>query len=96
MIGVPPTIGFIGKWRLYETALQIHPLLLAAFALASIMALIAYTLALTHTWWGTPLDGSPPRREPLLLKGVILALVILVLASGVWPNLLAMFHGGRP
>jgi multicomponent Na+:H+ antiporter subunit D len=96
MLGVPPTIGFIGKWRLYETALQINPLLLAAFALASILALIAYALALTRVWWGSARDGDPPVREPMLLQGAIVALVVLLVGTGLWPNVLEMLRWGRP
>jgi formate hydrogenlyase subunit 3/multisubunit Na+/H+ antiporter MnhD subunit len=96
MLGVPPTIGFIGKWRLYETALQINPLFLAAFALSSILALIAYALALTRVWWGSARDGDPPVREPLLFQGTIVTLVVLLVATGLWPNVLEMLRWGRP
>jgi multicomponent Na+:H+ antiporter subunit A len=96
MLGVPPTMGFIGKWRLYETALQMNPLLLAAFALSSILALIAYALALTRTWWGAARDGDPPAREPLLLKGAILVLAVVLVGVGLWPDVLQMLQWGRP
>jgi formate hydrogenlyase subunit 3/multisubunit Na+/H+ antiporter MnhD subunit len=96
MLGVPPTMGFIGKWRLYETALQMNPLLLAAFALSSILALIAYALALTRTWWGAARDGDPPVREPILLKGAILVLTVVLVGVGLWPDVLQMLQWGRP
>jgi len=51
MLGIPPTIGFIGRWKLYETAVQIGWPLGAIFILSSILALIAYVLALTGIWW---------------------------------------------
>jgi multicomponent Na+:H+ antiporter subunit A len=104
MLGVPPTLGYIGRWRLYETAVQIGWPLAAVFILSSILALIAYTLALTRVWWGPPGDGdSPPApdlpipvKEPFLLQTVIVALVVLLLAGGIWPNVLTMLLGGRP
>ena len=111
MLGVPPTLGFIGRWRLYEAALQINPLLLAIFVLSSIFALIAYVLALTRVWWGPTNDPNPPLsnpadpiaitiprpiREPLVLEGVIVALVGLLLVGGLWPGMLVMLIGGRP
>ncbi|MGD0683188.1 MAG: proton-conducting transporter membrane subunit [Terracidiphilus sp.] len=102
MLGVPPTLGYIGRWRLYESAVQIGWPLAAVFILSSIFALIAYTLALTRIWWGPPVDAyphpSPPQaaNEPFLLKAVIVALVVLVLAGGVWPDALQMLLGGRP
>ena len=111
MLGVPPTLGYIGRWRLYEAALQIGPLLLTAFILSSVFALIAYVLALTRIWWG-PANGldSPPQnsqasnrqmlkssvREPLLLRATIVALVVLLLVAGMWPQALHMLPGGGP
>jgi multicomponent Na+:H+ antiporter subunit A len=96
MVGLPPTMGFIGKWRLYETALQLNPLLLAVFLLSSIFALIAYVLALTHNWWGTARGSDPPVREPVLLRGAIVVLVVLLVTAGLWPNVLQMLYWGRP
>ena len=52
MLGVPPTLGFIGRWRLYSTALHLGPGLLVLFILSSAFALIAYALALARNWWG--------------------------------------------
>jgi formate hydrogenlyase subunit 3/multisubunit Na+/H+ antiporter MnhD subunit len=94
MLGVPPTIGFVGRWRLYETALVVHPMLLAVFVISSILALVAYVLALTRAWWG-PADSPPVAKEPALLAGTIVVLVALLLASGIWPNALALLQGGR-
>jgi multicomponent Na+:H+ antiporter subunit D len=102
MLGIPPTIGFIGRWRLYETALQISPILLAVFILSSIFALIAYVLALTRIWWGPARDPDfpntdpPPKKEPFLLQTTIVVLVVLLLVAGVWPDALQMLHWGRP
>ncbi|MDR3751039.1 MAG: proton-conducting transporter membrane subunit [Terracidiphilus sp.] len=106
MLGIPPTLGYLGRWRLYETALQINPLLLAVFILSSVFALIAYVLALSRVWWGPPhqgqahqLDAPPPPhplKEPLLLRTTIVALVVMLLVAGIWPNTLQMLQWGRP
>lgn len=96
MLGVPPTLGFLGRWRLYQSALQLSPLLMAVFVASSILALIAYVLALTRTWWGPPdreVDSSP--HEPWALRGAIVMLVAILLLSGLWPNVLALLEGGR-
>ncbi|MBS1803165.1 MAG: hypothetical protein JST28_07335 [Acidobacteria bacterium] len=99
MLGVPPTLGFLGRWRLYQSALEISPLLLAVFVLSSILALIAYVLALTRNWWGPRADeeievrgGS---REPLALRGAIVVLVVALLIAGIWPNVLSLLQWGR-
>jgi multicomponent Na+:H+ antiporter subunit A len=102
MLGIPPTMGFLGRWRLYETALQIGWPLAGVFIVSSILALIAYTLALTRIWWGPPDDANPPattehlKKEPFILQSVIVVLVALILAVGIWPNALQLLLGGRP
>jgi multicomponent Na+:H+ antiporter subunit A len=88
MLGVPPTIGFPGRWRLYDISLQVSPWMLAAFVISSCFALIAYALALTRVWWGPAPDGAKAGTEPVILKAMIVLLVILLLAGGLWPNVL--------
>jgi NADH:ubiquinone oxidoreductase subunit 2 (subunit N) len=101
MLGIPPTIGFIGRWRLYETAVVIGWPLGTIFILSSIMALVAYVLALTRIWWGPESDtGSAPNedsqtKEPFLLKTTIVLLVALIMVAGIWPSLLEMLPWGR-
>jgi formate hydrogenlyase subunit 3/multisubunit Na+/H+ antiporter MnhD subunit len=101
MLGIPPTIGFLGRWKLYETAVIIGWPLGAIFIVSSIMALIAYVLALTGIWWGPPsTETSPPAEdlpscEPFLLKSTIVLLVALILATGIWPSLLEIIKWGR-
>jgi multicomponent Na+:H+ antiporter subunit A len=111
MLGVPPTLGYIGRWRLYESALRIDPLLLSCFLLSSVFALIAYVLALTRVWWGpasdldslpeTSITTHPPlsvlaAREPIVMQAVIVVLVALLLIGGIWPATLQALLGGRP
>ena len=100
MLGIPPTLGFIGRWKLYETAVQIGWPVAAIFILSSILALVAYVLALTGIWWGPASDAdSPPpldspAKEPFLLQATIVLLVALILVAGVWPRLLEMLQWG--
>jgi NADH:ubiquinone oxidoreductase subunit 5 (subunit L)/multisubunit Na+/H+ antiporter MnhA subunit len=96
MLGVPPLMGFPGRWRLYETAIQINPVVAAAFILSSIFALIAYVLALTRNWWGPGLSTETPvpAKEPAVIQATIAGLVVLLLAAGAWPGLLQMLHWG--
>jgi len=103
MLGVPPTFGFAGRWRLYTAALHVAPAFAAVFVVSSIFALIAYTLALSRVWWGPAnLSNSLPQneaqtpREPLLIQFVIVALVALLLIGGAWPHGVEMLFGGRP
>jgi len=98
MLGIPPTIGFLGRWRLYETAVQIGWPLAAIFIVSSILALVAYVLALTRNWWGPAPNEDPPLKtetaEPLLLKASIVFMVAIILAVGIWPSLLEMLRWG--
>jgi multicomponent Na+:H+ antiporter subunit A len=98
MLGIPPTLGFIGRWRLYSAALEVGVCPLTIFILSSILALIAYTLALTRNWWGPPPDPPPQTaaREPFLIKAVIVVLVAILLAAGIWPHGLQILMGVRP
>ncbi len=103
MLGVPPTLGFIGRWRLYSVALQIGVVPLALLILSSIFALIAYTLALTRSWWGPPSNVAPSAgdanqtaREPFALKATIIVLAVALVAAGVWPSAWHVLLGVRP
>ncbi len=109
MLGVPPTLGYIGRWRLYESALRINPVLLYCFLLSSVFALIAYVLALTRVWWGPAADPDSQSekplalhasvqisaaKEPFVLQAAIVALVALLLIGGFWPDTLRVLSGG--
>jgi len=98
MLGIPPTLGFLGRWRLYSVAFEVGKCPLTIFIVASILALIAYTLALTRNWWGPPPDPPPQAaaREPFLIKAVIVVLVAILLIAGIWPHGLQILMGVRP
>jgi len=102
MLGIPPTLGFIGRWRLYSAAYEVGVCPLTIFIVSSILALIAYTLALTRNWWGPPPDPPPQAqtpeasREPFLIKAVIVVLVAVLLIAGIWPHGLQILMGVRP
>ncbi len=110
LLGIPPLLGFAGRWKLYAAALQIHPIVLAGFVIASMFALIAYVNAFVRVWWGSPshaesrillIGGTqwyqpPRRRETTLLRIVILLLVAALLSGGLWPQFfLQAFSGGQ-
>jgi multicomponent K+:H+ antiporter subunit A len=109
MVGVPPTLGFLGRWRLYETALRIGPVWLLAFTISSVLALIAYAMALARVWWGPRAselvsgagNAPPPRPEPraaelFSLRAVLVGLVALLLIAGLWPAVLHAVQWGKP
>lgn len=95
MLGVPPTIGFAGRWRLYATALEAGPWMLSVFIAASACALIAYATMLARVWWGPPPENAAPAREPMMTRAVMVLLVAVIVAVGVWPQALTILTGGR-
>jgi len=95
MLGIPPLLGFAGRWRLYQTAAEINHGLLVGFIISSMFALVAYVLCLTRCWWGpSPEDAPPAAVESLPLRLAIVGLIIVLLAGGLWPNALLTLAGG--
>jgi multicomponent Na+:H+ antiporter subunit A len=96
MLGVPPLMGFAGRWRLYQTAAGMNHWLLAGFILSSMFALLAYVLCLTRCWWG-PLDAEAVARhtaESLTFRLAVVGLIVVLLAGGLWPDALLALTGG--
>jgi NADH:ubiquinone oxidoreductase subunit 5 (subunit L)/multisubunit Na+/H+ antiporter MnhA subunit len=96
VLGVPPTVGFLSRWRLYSVDLHAGPWFLFGFILASGIALIAYAFALTRFWWGPKPANNEIAKEPALLRIVIILLIILLLMGGLWPHPLLIVTGGMP
>ncbi|MDR3725698.1 MAG: proton-conducting transporter membrane subunit [Terracidiphilus sp.] len=96
MLGVPPLLGFAGRWRLYQTAAGMNHWLLAGFIISSMFALIAYVLCLTRCWWGPrdESDASTYTPETLPIRLAVVGLIVVLLAGGLWPDaLLALTRG---
>jgi multicomponent Na+:H+ antiporter subunit A len=93
MLGVPPLLGFVGRWRLYATAHAIGLCPMALFILSSIAALVAYVLALTNFWWGPKPEDAPEAREPFAVKSVIVLLVAALLVAGIYPQAVELLMG---
>ena len=98
VLGIPPTLGYTGRWRLYESALHAGPVVLLAFLLSSALALIAYARALTEFWWGPAkeADANKGQREPLWLAVAFLPPALGLVAFGIFPHLVAtILRGAR-
>jgi multicomponent Na+:H+ antiporter subunit D len=91
MIGVPPSFGFVGRWRLYLAGMEYGgPLLLLAMLVATALALLYYVRAIHRVWLG-PGDAAPVRREPRLAVFVLTTLAVATLGLGVFPWLVTQF-----
>jgi multicomponent Na+:H+ antiporter subunit D len=95
MIGVPPLFGFIGRWRLYLAGVEYGGVALAlTMALATGLALLYYVRAIHRVWLGKPDEVAiSSSREPVLAKIVLIILVILMLAVGLFPGWLTGLIG---
>jgi multicomponent Na+:H+ antiporter subunit A len=99
VLGVPPTMGFVGRWRLYETAAQKGSGWLTVLMVSSMLALIAYVRALTGRWWGAPesAEGAVQTAgETWAAKAVIVLLAAVLVMVGVMPFVLeTLMRGAR-
>jgi multicomponent Na+:H+ antiporter subunit D len=95
MLGVPPLLGFAGRWRLYQTAAATNHWLLAGFILSSMFALLAYVLCLTRCWWGSRDEEEVSFvPESLPFRFAVVVLIVVLLAGGLFPNALLTMTGG--
>ncbi len=87
MLGVPPTIGFLGRWRLYQTGVALGGAGLGiAMAAATALALLYYVRAIHRVWLG-PVQGEGSVSEPGLSRLVLIVLVVAVVGLGIYPGL---------
>lgn len=86
MLGVPPTIGFLGRWRLYQSGVALGGVWFGiAMAAATALALLYYVRAIHRVWLGPAQEEG--NSEPNLAKVVLIVLVVAVVALGVYPGL---------
>jgi len=102
--GVPPFLGFWPKLLLLEAGLGeaglgwIGPAVTIALILNAILTLIAGTRLWAHVFWRNAPEGAfvqpgatPPRLR--LAFGAVGALVVAIVAIGLWPN--PLIEGGQ-
>jgi formate hydrogenlyase subunit 3/multisubunit Na+/H+ antiporter MnhD subunit len=88
VLGVPPTLGYAGHWRIFAAA-SANPFLLAALAGAAMLSVAMYGRAIALFWWGPP-DTAPPAMRAYsrsLLGAAVILLSLAVFAGGIWPQL---------
>jgi multicomponent Na+:H+ antiporter subunit D len=86
MIGVPPLLGFSGRWRLYLSGYELGGFMLAAtMALATGLALLYYVRVIHKVWLGQP-AANAKNREPITVKIVLMIFVIAMLVFGLMPG----------
>lgn len=86
MIGVPPMIGFAGRWRIYLSGVELGGVWLGlAMALATVLALFYYVRAVHRVWLGPSDAPAGERCEPKLAGGLMVALIAAVIVLGLIP-----------
>ena len=95
-LGVPPTAGYAGHWRLYLTAYSGSPAYLAALIAATALLVLTFARVIAVCWWGGDDEAASAvgarlsiwRSEPWPLVVAIVSLIVVVLAAGLWPRVL--------
>jgi multicomponent Na+:H+ antiporter subunit D len=86
IIGVPPTFGFVGRWRLYLAGAEYGgSALVFAMALATSLALLYYARAIHRVWLGE-MGEEAPTREPRLAAVALSILMVAAVTLGVFPG----------
>ncbi|MEF8781073.1 MAG: proton-conducting transporter membrane subunit [Haloferacaceae archaeon] len=79
LIGLPPSVGFIGKWYIVLGAIEEGLWAIAAFVVLSTLMTTTYTLPLINRLYFHPYEGKPPDSTAItrgMLLGVALAAVL--------------------
>jgi NADH:ubiquinone oxidoreductase subunit 2 (subunit N) len=86
IIGVPPTFGFVGRWRLYLAGAEFGGVtLVLAMVLATGVALLYYARAIHRVWLGAGAETAMP-REPRLVTITLSIVMVAVITMGVFPG----------
>lgn len=96
MIGVPPLMGFLGRWRLYFAGVEVGGLTLGiGMALATALALLYYVRAIHRVWLGKPaVETKKAVKDDSLVGIIFIMLIILMIVACLFPALLPGM-GGR-
>ena len=89
LAGIPPTVGFFGKWFVFKAAIDAGLYWLAALALVnSVVGAYYYLRVLVYMYMREPSAGAPvavPMRSWYVSTALILS-AVLVLALGLMPT----------
>jgi multicomponent Na+:H+ antiporter subunit D len=89
-LGLPPALGFTGRWRLYTAGAGLGWPILAVMVASSILALLYYVRAIHRVWLGPAEEGATPSKAKVhgigMASGVLIALVVAMIALGIYPD----------
>jgi NADH:ubiquinone oxidoreductase subunit 2 (subunit N) len=96
MIGIPPFIGFLGRWRLYFSGIEVGGIALAiAMAAATALALLYYVRVIHRVWLGQPVEQltSAPGNS-FWVGAVFIVFIVLMIVIGLIPSIIPGLAGG--
>lgn len=86
VMGVPPTFGFAGRWRLYLAGAEVGGVaMVVAMVVATGVALLCYARAIHRVWLGPGVETTLP-REPRLAAIALSVVMIAMMTMGVCPG----------
>ena len=86
MLGIPPTMGYAARWRLYGAAAHAGLPLLFVLLVATALSVLAYARVIAIYWWGP--GDEKGRPEKTILVFAIIGLSLILLLFGLCPGLL--------
>ncbi|MEN6435772.1 MAG: proton-conducting transporter membrane subunit [Anaerolineaceae bacterium] len=96
MIGVPPLLGFLGRWRLYNSGVETGGIgLVIAMAAATALAILYYVRVIHKVWLGQALaNPSSTQKRFLWIEVTFIAVIVLLIVATLYPAILPGM-GGR-
>ncbi len=85
VVGIPPTVGFFAKAALFRTAIYNHsPVFVVLVLLGGALSFVYMFQIYQRKFWG---DSTEQVEEASFIRQyVIVALALIILALGVWPD----------
>ncbi|MEN6483856.1 MAG: NADH-quinone oxidoreductase subunit N [Syntrophobacteraceae bacterium] len=87
LAGIPPTVGFTGKFLVFAAALeQGHLILIIIAMINATISLYYYLIVIKAAYLLEPVNPYPPVRVDGMTRTLSLALVILMVFLGIFPD----------
>jgi NADH-quinone oxidoreductase subunit N len=90
LTGLPPTVGFIGKFYLFSAVIEAKLYLLAVVGvLNSVVSLYYYARVVKYMFFDDPPDDQPLASQGWSFSGVLVGLALATLVFGIYWRSLA-------
>ncbi|GAC1409843.1 MAG: NADH-quinone oxidoreductase subunit N [Actinomycetota bacterium] len=87
LAGIPPTAGFMGKFFIFNSAIEAHEtILVIAGVLTSVVAAFFYLRLIVLMWMSEPVHGDEGVTPSRALSAAIVLIAAATILFGVWPS----------